>query len=520
MVIYVSFCLYFQQNIKKKDYCFANFLFFVFLFFCFFVFLFFFYPYSHIFTIIFYTTNCPPLFHSTLHSDQFNEIIDPNTGQYEYPQTYRDVRGIRTSDGEPYPSRSAERIKGQDQYPQVCREKIDCRPRHLELGPSNWGGDMGWRTEGATPLSPQEQKKYPDIGTWGKTVQCKHMCSDLRTSCDPLNPQGRHADCGPASTNSCTKHEECSKPDHSNPFRRRECPWDGALCGPEPPVKCQEFGKCVEPLFHQRAECTINSDCKGASTCVNNGCVCQMFQPREKHAVAVFPALPTAPREDCTETYPGGYESRIYIFGGFIERYTQKCEKKACGGRYRDYTNDVWRTKKDCSPAQLANDPSGCTSANQRFGQTWELVTVDSRGPKDPPWRARGSHKVLVHQGKLWLMGGRAGTMRKTADNPLLNDIWTSDDGLNWKLVMKHAEWAERDEFAAGVLHYTEEWGPTKSVMIIYGGNQEGNGLGVSGDVWISENGTYWVKDYSNETEHFDYVAPDSGRFNKIMCCV
>ena len=454
---------------------------------------------------------------------QFNEIIDPYTGQYEYPQTYRDVRGLRTSNGEPYPSRSSERVPGKDQYPQRCRETIDCRPRRAELGPSNWGGDMGWRSKDGTLLNPKSQKKFPDIGTWGLDVQCKHMCSDHRTSCDPLNPKGRHSDCGYP----CNKHEQCGKFDdggcdqdrannpnrvgcHSNPFRRRECPWDSLQCGPTPPVTCEEFGKCVEPLAHQRAGCTVDSQCEGASKCVRGGCVCQIFQPREKHAVAVFPALPTAPRVDCGEKFPGGYDSRIYIFGGFIERYTQKCEKKACGGRYRDYTNDVWRTKKDCSPAQLAIDPSGCTPASELFGQSWELVTVDSRGPKDPPWKARGSHKVLVHQQKMWLMGGRAGEMRNAAENSLLNDIWSSEDGLNWKLEMANAEWPARDEFAAGVLHKTQEWGPQKSVMIIYGGNQQGDGLGVSGDVWISENGTYWVEDYSNETDHYDYIAPNS----------
>ena len=455
--------------------------------------------------------------------EQYSELIDPNTGQYEYPSTYRDVRGLRTSNGEPYPSRSWERIKGMNEYPQQCREDIDCRPRYVEPGPSNWGGDMGWRTKGSIDGTPRSQKKYPDIGEWGEKANCKHMCSDQRTWCDPLNPAGRHADCGYP----CSKHEECGKYDdrgciddqgnnpkrqgcHSDPFRRRECPWDTDKCGATPPVTCEEFGKCVEPLAHHRSTCSVDSDCRGASKCINKGCVCQMWQPREKHAVAVYPALPLAPMTDCAENYPGGYESRMYIFGGFIERYTQKCEKKACGGRYRDFTNDVWRSKKDCSPSQRAKDPNGCVGANARFGQEWELVTVDSRGPKDPPWRARGGHKVLVHQNTLWLMGGRAGTMRVAKDNPLFNDIWKSTDGLNWELVMKSAEWGPRDEFAAGVLQPTAEWGPEKPVMIVYGGNQQEDGLGTSNDVWTSENGTYWVLDYSNETDHFNYVTADS----------
>ena len=125
-------------------------------------------------------------------------------------------------------------------------------------------------------------------------------------------------------------------------------------------------------------------------------------------------------------------------------------------------------------------------------------------------WAVRGSHKVLVHQGMMWLMGGRGGDMRKVDINPLYNDVWKSSNGRDWELVMEHAEWVPRDEFVASVLHKTDEWGPQKSIMIVFGGNDRGDGQGALGDTWTSENGTEWIEDFANGTDHFMYVAAES----------
>jgi hypothetical protein len=75
---------------------------------------------------------------------------------------------------------------------------------------------------------------------------------------------------------------------------------------------------------------------------------------------------------------------------------------------------------------------------------------------------------------------------------------------------MEHAEWVPRDEFVASVLHKTDEWGPQKSIMIVFGGNDRGDGQGALGDTWTSENGTEWIEDFANGTDHFMYVAAES----------
>ena len=94
-------------------------------------------------------------------------------------------------------------------------------------------------------------------------------------------------------------------------------------------------------------------------------------------------------------------------------------------------------------------------------------------------------------------MGGRGGDMRKSDINMLYNDIWTSENGRDWELAMEHAG-GLKDEFAAGVLHKTVEWGPQKSIMIIFGNNDQMDGSGALGDTWTSD-GTEWIEDYQNE---------------------
>ena len=71
---------------------------------------------------------------------------------------------------------------------------------------------------------------------------------------------------------------------------------------------------------HERATCASDVDCYGNELCQSGACVCQMWSPREQFAVQAFPRQPLF-TEDCPATGP---ESRIYVFGGFSNRYVQK----------------------------------------------------------------------------------------------------------------------------------------------------------------------------------------------------
>jgi len=105
---------------------------------------------------------------------------------------------------------------------------------------------------------------------------------------------------------------------------------------------------------------------------------------------------------------------------------------------------------------------------NSENGKEWNLVLSKA------PWGEKRAHQSLVFKEKLWVMGGVGkGEVYK-------NDVWSSEDGINWTLIKAKAEWPERKGFSAVVF---------KDKIWVIGGvtNQ-----GVVNDVWYSEDGENW----------------------------
>jgi elongation factor P hydroxylase len=101
-------------------------------------------------------------------------------------------------------------------------------------------------------------------------------------------------------------------------------------------------------------------------------------------------------------------------------------------------------------------------------GVNWTQATASA------PWAARGYHASVVYDGKMWIMGGYT--------NSYKNDVWYSSDGANWTQATASAPWSARG-YHASVIHDSKMW--------IIGGNDAGN---VSqNDIWYSSNGTDWV---------------------------
>lgn len=61
----------------------------------------------------------------------------------------------------------------------------------------------------------------------------------------------------------------------------------------------------VRKQGHVRANCATDVDCKGAASCrgPHRTCICDIWSPRERHAVAVYPPQPKLPM-DCPDTGP------------------------------------------------------------------------------------------------------------------------------------------------------------------------------------------------------------------------
>ncbi|MCX6722559.1 MAG: hypothetical protein NT094_00650 [Candidatus Staskawiczbacteria bacterium] len=128
------------------------------------------------------------------------------------------------------------------------------------------------------------------------------------------------------------------------------------------------------------------------------------------------------------------------------------------------YKNDVW------------------SSAD---GINWKLET-SSAG-----WPAREGHQLVVFQNKIWFIGGvKYGEHHilpwffggiTLGKNQLFNDVWYSDDGINWKEATKNAGWAPRWDDAVSVFN--------NKLWMIDGMDYYGN---LYKDVWSSTDGITW----------------------------
>jgi hypothetical protein len=94
------------------------------------------------------------------------------------------------------------------------------------------------------------------------------------------------------------------------------------------------------------------------------------------------------------------------------------------------------------------------------------------------PWSPRAYHAALVHDDKLWVLGGG----NYVPEYHARNDVWCSSDGVTWEQVTDNAPWAPRLWFSA-VVYRQQMW--------VLGGwsNLPSRNYG---DVWHSADGRQW----------------------------
>jgi len=102
-------------------------------------------------------------------------------------------------------------------------------------------------------------------------------------------------------------------------------------------------------------------------------------------------------------------------------------------------------------------------------GVTWECVTPSA------PWEGRNLPCAVTHDGRMWVMGGVGATR-------CYNDVWCSADGAQWQLVAAAAPWSPRCA-ASAVAHQGRMW--------VLGG-MDLDGFAHHNDVWCSEDGCTW----------------------------
>lgn len=107
---------------------------------------------------------------------------------------------------------------------------------------------------------------------------------------------------------------------------------------------------------------------------------------------------------------------------------------------------------------------------NSTDGENWSLVTDSA------PWSKRGNFNLFVFQNKLWLIGG--------IDNlQTLNDIWNTTDGITWQKITDHGPWQTRSSMAVKI---------HDNKLYLVGGHTTTNWV-LYQDIWESDNGVNWT---------------------------
>jgi N-acetylneuraminic acid mutarotase len=137
----------------------------------------------------------------------------------------------------------------------------------------------------------------------------------------------------------------------------------------------------------------------------------------------------------------------------------------------------MWIVGGDANQHHYQNDVWSSTG-----GVHWDLVT------DRVPWAERVLHYTVAFQGRIWVMGGQTLPQFAPAEERFFNDVWCTEDGVEWQQVTASAPWAPRGMTGGSVVFRDRMWllgggtydTPQKPTRLFYN------------DVWSSPDGVHW----------------------------
>ncbi|MDF1641395.1 Kelch repeat-containing protein [Thalassolituus oleivorans] len=254
------------------------------------------------------------------------------------------------------------------------------------------------------------------------------------------------------------------------------------------------------------------------------------FSPRYSHQVAIF---------DEKLWLIGGYGSSGFLAdvwsstdgvewalvtadAGFKKRFrhdvvTYQDKLYVIGGYTGSTMNDVWSSVNGIDWTEETSSAGFSTRTDLRAavfdGKIWVVGGRDGR-PRNDVWSStdgtnwtlekeqaafdgRSQHELLVFNSRLWLIAGMPDIF---GDDPS-NDVWWTDDGINWQPTTDDAEFSPRNLHQALVFN-DEMW--------VLGGFADA----LENDVWKSSDGKYWAlahKQNFNLTVEYSDITTSSG---------
>lgn len=114
-------------------------------------------------------------------------------------------------------------------------------------------------------------------------------------------------------------------------------------------------------------------------------------------------------------------------------------------------------------------------------GVTWTRVLEHA------PWAGRGAiHGTAVFDGKIWILGGGQYPHGSTTGERYFNDVWSSADGVSWTLVNGQPPWRPRLHHNVAV--YADR------LWVMDGHDSVDGRVNLLNDVWVSQDGVNWME--------------------------
>jgi len=157
---------------------------------------------------------------------------------------------------------------------------------------------------------------------------------------------------------------------------------------------------------------------------------------------------------------------------------------------YAVYRDKMWIIGGDCNQKHYQNDVWNSTD-----GKTWTYV---NKG-KDVPWAPRVLHYTVVHDDKLWVIGGQSMPAFAGGDEKFYRDAWTSTDGVEWQeITPREPCWSARGMIGGSAVMNDRIW-------ILGGGTYDTPTTPqrkFHNDVWSSADGIAWTQHIAEAPWH------------------
>ena len=183
------------------------------------------------------------------------------------------------------------------------------------------------------------------------------------------------------------------------------------------------------------------------------------------------------------------YQGRLYVLGGWAGEFRNDVWSSADGETWRQdkANNNAGWSARGYHQALVHNGRmyvlGGWGTDTGRTNDVWSSADGETwrqdKANNNAGWPARDRHQAVVHNGRMYVMGGWV-TVRA-------NDVWSSTDGSSWRFE-GNADWEPR-HFHQAVSH--------QGRLYILGGSNGDN----LNDVWSSLDGKSWREEKGNNND-------------------